>query len=50
MIRVAGGEVWEDKTLLDWDINDYRLFCGDLGNDVTDQVEYLTEKAALCKH
>jgi len=38
MIRVAGGEVWEDKTLLDWDINDYRLFCGDLGNDVTDQV------------
>ena len=38
MIRVAGGEVWEDKTLLEWDINDYRLFCGDLGNDVTDQV------------
>jgi len=38
MIRVAGGEVWEDKTLLDWDINDFRLFCGDLGNDVTDQV------------
>jgi len=38
MIRVAGGEVWEDKTLMDWDINDFRLFCGDLGNDVTDQV------------
>jgi len=38
MIRVAGGETWEDKTLLEWDINDYRLFCGDLGNDVTDQV------------
>jgi len=38
MIRVAGGEVWEDKTLLDWDMNDFRLFCGDLGNDVTDQV------------
>lgn len=38
MIRVAGGEVWEDKTLMEWDINDFRLFCGDLGNDVTDQV------------
>ena len=38
MIRVAGGEVWEDTTLLEWDINDFRLFCGDLGNDVTDQV------------
>ena len=39
MIRVAGGEVWEDKTLMEWDINDFRLFCGDLGNDVTDQVK-----------
>ena len=38
MIRVAGGQVWEDTSLLNWDINDFRLFCGDLGNDVTDEV------------
>lgn len=38
MIRVAGGQVWEDQSLLNWDINDFRLFCGDLGNDVTDEV------------
>ena len=38
MIRVAGGQVWEDTSLLNWDHNDFRLFCGDLGNDVTDEV------------
>lgn len=38
MIRVAGGQVWEDSSLLNWDHNDFRLFCGDLGNDVTDEV------------
>ena len=38
MIRVAGGEVLEDKTLMDRNIKDFRLFCGDLGNDVTDQL------------
>jgi len=38
VIRVAGGQVWEDTSLLNWDSNDYRLFCGDLGNDVTDEV------------
>jgi len=37
-IRSAGGTVWEDPTLLDWDTSDFRLFCGDLGNDVTDEV------------
>ncbi|CAJ0906650.1 7915_t:CDS:10 [Entrophospora sp. SA101] len=36
----AGGEVWEDSTLLEWDSNDYRLFCGDLGNEVTDDMLY----------
>ncbi|KAG1496659.1 hypothetical protein G6F53_012134 [Rhizopus delemar] len=29
-VRVAGGEVWEDPTLADWDDQDYRLFAGDL--------------------
>ena len=30
--------MWEDQSLLNWDSNDYRLFAGDLGNDVTDEV------------
>jgi hypothetical protein len=34
--RAAGGEIWEDQTLLDWDPNDYRLFVGDLGPECTD--------------
>lgn len=38
MVRVAGGEKWEDASLMDWDPNDFRLFCGDLGNDVSDEV------------
>lgn len=38
MIRMAGGQMWEDSSLLNWDSNDFRLFCGDLGNDVTDEV------------
>jgi len=38
MIRMAGGQMWEDSSLLNWDQSDYRLFCGDLGNDVTEEV------------
>lgn len=37
-IRTAAGQSWEDPTLQEWDPNDYRLFCGDLGNEVTDDV------------
>merc|ERR1712232_1142755 len=37
-IRVAGGKVWEDTSLLEWPEDDYRIFVGDLGNDVTDSV------------
>ncbi|KAI7693241.1 hypothetical protein SSS_08239 [Sarcoptes scabiei] len=37
-LRIAGGQVWEDPTLEQWDSNDFRLFCGDLGNDVSDDV------------
>ncbi|KAH9423132.1 RNA-binding protein 42 [Dermatophagoides pteronyssinus] len=37
-LRIAGGQVWEDPTLEEWDPNDFRLFCGDLGNDVSDDV------------
>ncbi|KAI8805786.1 hypothetical protein BJ742DRAFT_665706, partial [Cladochytrium replicatum] len=38
MLRAGGGEVWDDQTLLDWDPNDYRIFCGDLGNEVNDDM------------
>lgn len=41
-VRMAGGEVWEDKTLEDWDDNDYRLFAGDLGNEVTEELLFKT--------
>ncbi|XP_008185806.1 RNA-binding protein 42 isoform X3 [Acyrthosiphon pisum] len=37
-IRTSGGQVWEDQTLSEWDEDDFRLFCGDLGNDVTDEL------------
>uniref|UniRef100_T1J005 RNA-binding protein 42 n=1 Tax=Strigamia maritima TaxID=126957 RepID=T1J005_STRMM len=37
-IRTAGGQSWEDTSLLEWELDDFRIFCGDLGNDVTDEV------------
>ncbi|KXJ15064.1 RNA-binding protein 42 [Exaiptasia diaphana] len=36
-VRVAGSQVWEDPSLSSWDPNDFRIFCGDLGNEVTDE-------------
>jgi hypothetical protein len=30
--------VWEDDTMESWPETDYRIFCGDLGNEVTDDV------------
>ncbi|CAM6123127.1 unnamed protein product [Calypogeia fissa] len=36
--RKAAGLSWEDPTLADWPENDHRLFCGDLGNEVNDEV------------
>ncbi|KAF7457651.1 RNA recognition motif-containing protein [Cryptosporidium felis] len=36
--RKAAGQVWVDKTLDDWPENDFRLFCGDLGNDVNEEI------------
>ncbi|XP_048529729.1 RNA-binding protein 42-like [Triticum urartu] len=36
--RKAAGQCWEDPTLADWPENDFRLFCGDLGNEVNDDV------------
>lgn len=37
-VRQAGGQSWEDPSLLEWEEDDFRLFCGDLGNDVTDDI------------
>lgn len=37
-LRAAGGTTWEDPTLAEWDPEDYRIFVGDLGNDVTDEL------------
>lgn len=34
--REAAGQVWEDKTLLDWPEGDTRLFVGNLGNECND--------------
>ncbi|XP_055640970.1 RNA-binding protein 42 [Toxorhynchites rutilus septentrionalis] len=37
-VRVAGGQTWEDQSLADWSDDDFRIFCGDLGNDVNDEL------------
>ena len=37
-LRKAGGELWSDPTLDEWPENDFRMFCGDLGNEVTDEI------------
>eukprot|EP01119_Soliformovum_irregulare_P013992 TRINITY_DN377_c0_g1_i3.p1 TRINITY_DN377_c0_g1~~TRINITY_DN377_c0_g1_i3.p1 ORF type:complete len:178 (+),score=34.05 TRINITY_DN377_c0_g1_i3:238-771(+) len=33
----AAGEAWEDSTLAEWNPNDFRIFVGDLGNEVNDE-------------
>ena len=38
LLRYVGGRVWMDHSLDEWDPNDYRIFCGDLGNDVNDEI------------
>lgn len=38
VLRKAGGKVWEDPSMDEWPENDFRLFCGDLGNEVTDEI------------
>lgn len=37
ILRMAGGEIWEDPTLAEWPEDDYRIFVGDLGNEVTEE-------------
>mmetsp|Transcript_91436 Transcript_91436/g.258932 ORF Transcript_91436/g.258932 Transcript_91436/m.258932 type:complete len:221 (-) Transcript_91436:117-779(-) len=38
VLRKASGKIWRDPTLDDWPKDDYRLFCGDIGNEVTDDL------------
>ncbi|GAA97485.1 uncharacterized protein L969DRAFT_91400 [Mixia osmundae IAM 14324] len=37
VLRKGAGEVWEDPSLMEWDPAHFRLFIGDLGNDVNDE-------------
>lgn len=36
--RAAAGQHWMDPSLADFPEDDHRLFCGDLGNEVNDEV------------
>lgn len=38
--RRVGDLKWEDPTLLEWDPKHFRIFVGNLGGDVTDEVLY----------
>lgn len=38
LLRSCAGETWMDPTLAEWPEDDFRLFCGDLGNEVTDEI------------
>ncbi|KAG8847815.1 hypothetical protein FRB96_001403 [Tulasnella sp. 330] len=38
VLRKGGGKLWEDQTLLEWDDKWFRLFVGDVSNDVTDEI------------
>eukprot|EP01132_Coremiostelium_polycephalum_P007568 gene7568-9303_t len=37
-VMQAAGQTWEDKSMSEWDPNDFRIFVGDIGNDVTDEM------------
>ena len=37
-VREIGGEKWVDKKLGEWPENDFRLFVGDLGHEVSDEM------------
>lgn len=38
IFRKGAGMIWQDESLNEWPENDYRIFVGDLGNEVNDQV------------
>lgn len=35
-LRKSGTDMWQDDSLNDWPPGDYRIFVGDLGNEVND--------------
>ena len=37
-LRQAGGKVWKDETLSEWPDNDFRMFVGNLGTEVSDEI------------
>ena len=36
--RAAAGQKWYDPTLSEWAENDFRIFVGDMGNEVNDDI------------
>ncbi|EIW68471.1 hypothetical protein TREMEDRAFT_18044, partial [Tremella mesenterica DSM 1558] len=51
VIRKGNGKTWEDPTLLDWDPKWFRLFVGDVSNDVNERVldEAFNKYPSYCK-
>lgn len=41
-LRAAGGVIWEDPSLSEWNPSDYRIFVGDLGRDVSEELLFST--------
>lgn len=38
VFRQAAGERWKDESLMEWPENDHRIFVGDIGPEVTDEM------------
>lgn len=38
VLRKAGGQEWMDNSLADWPENDFRIYCCNLGNEVSDDI------------
>mmetsp|Transcript_33720 Transcript_33720/g.85241 ORF Transcript_33720/g.85241 Transcript_33720/m.85241 type:complete len:285 (-) Transcript_33720:492-1346(-) len=36
VMRMGGDKIWKDDSMAEWPEDDYRLFCGNLGNEVDD--------------
>eukprot|EP00056_Hartaetosiga_gracilis_P018332 m.10620 g.10620 ORF g.10620 m.10620 type:complete len:287 (-) comp6643_c0_seq1:73-933(-) len=43
--RIGGGEKWFDASMDEWPKDDFRIFCGDLGNEVGDEALFNAFKA-----
>ena len=47
MIRMAGGQMWEDPSLLNWDPNDYRSWVHIISSDTIPNVDDLIVRAEI---